>query len=1088
MESSICSLGGTMLNLPGKLHGLLQRHGHMLPRGAAEEIPLLKRDLEEIADMFSKLAADDAMVVKCWTKEVRELMYDIEDFIDDFDHAAFGFRIRSMPHRRKIARRQRSKAPLPWHHEKLRQRLWMANKIREFSLRVQEALRRHGMYNVGGIASTSATTACNGASSFASDVHVGIDVAVKELERLMSMHDGVEKLKVVSVFGFGGVGKTTVANELYHKFGRQFECRAFVRMSQKPDMRRLFISLFSQIHPRQSPDNWMVHSLISSIKTHLQDKRYLIVVDDLWDSSTWDVIKSALPDGNSHSRVLTTTEFEDLALQSCDYDSNYIVKMKPLGEADSRKLFFSSVFGATHGCPPELRAVSNDIIRKCGGLPLAIVTIAHNLASRPGILEQWDYVNKSLGYSLMTCPTLEGMKQVLNLCYSSLPYHLKQCMLYISIYQENSTIGKHDLASQWIAEGFISAAEGEEKEEISEAYFDELVSRYMIQPVEVNDNGEVLSCIVHHMVHNLIMEKKSIEENIVATINPSQATATLADKVRRLSLQFGNAEDAMPPTNMRLSQVRTLAFFGAFKCMPSIIEFRLLQVLVLHFWGDKDIITLDLTRISELFRLKYLKIASNVTLELITQMRGLQYLETLRIDARVTEVPSDITHLPGLVHLSLPAEVKLPNRIDHMTSLRTLGYFDLFCNPMQNVRSLRQLTNLQDLRLTCCYPVEETENLIKMESDLAWILVTLSSLKSLTLVPTASAHEISVDDAVPTRIWISSYGFSSGSFAIALVERLEFSPKICIFSSLPKCIGQLGKLYILKIGVGKIVWNDVEILKGLPALAVLSLYVHTRPTETIVIGNTGFSVLKYLKFKCCDPKLEFEVNAMPNLRKLKLGFNSHNACQQTTIPVGIEHLSALKEVIAKIGGAGLPESERNPTELAFRDAIRAHTSCQRVTVQCVNKIYGSKGGEELEEAARIVQHLPEKLTEKEINYDDSRNSQNVVSVCKKRKSLNVVRMSSHSEDDGYSWRKYGRKDVLGAKHPRGYYRCAHRNSQGCQAKKTVQRVDCDPLLFDVVYQGEHTCSQVQPALSSHQSSLPGDSGCTQQHPPAPATP
>ncbi|KAL5221434.1 hypothetical protein ABZP36_026147 [Zizania latifolia] len=60
-------------------------------------------------------------------------------------------------------------------------------------------------------------------------------------------------------------------------------------------------------------------------------------------------------------------------------------------------------------------------------------------------------------------------------------------------------------------------------------------------------------------------------------------------------------------------------------------------------------------------------------------------------------------------------------------------------------------------------------------------------------------------------------------------------------------------------------------------------------------------------------------------------------------------------------------------------------------------------------------------------------------------------------DDGHSWRKYGQKDILGAKHPRGYYRCTHRNSQGCTATKQVQRTDDNPSVFDVVYHGEHTC-------------------------------
>ncbi|XP_074367880.1 putative WRKY transcription factor 30 [Apium graveolens] len=63
-----------------------------------------------------------------------------------------------------------------------------------------------------------------------------------------------------------------------------------------------------------------------------------------------------------------------------------------------------------------------------------------------------------------------------------------------------------------------------------------------------------------------------------------------------------------------------------------------------------------------------------------------------------------------------------------------------------------------------------------------------------------------------------------------------------------------------------------------------------------------------------------------------------------------------------------------------------------------------------------------------------------------------------SLDDKYNWRKYGQKDILGAKHPRGYYRCTHRHAQGCLATKQVQRSDNDPTLFEITYRGRHTCT------------------------------
>ncbi|XP_062206388.1 transcription factor WRKY19-like [Phragmites australis] len=98
---------------------------------------------------------------------------------------------------------------------------------------------------------------------------------------------------------------------------------------------------------------------------------------------------------------------------------------------------------------------------------------------------------------------------------------------------------------------------------------------------------------------------------------------------------------------------------------------------------------------------------------------------------------------------------------------------------------------------------------------------------------------------------------------------------------------------------------------------------------------------------------------------------------------------------------------------------------------------------------------------------ESRGRGNEAGQCKKRKTLpkwsTQVRVSAVQDvaplDDGLSWRKYGQKDILGAKYPRAYFRCTHRHTQECHASKQVQRTDGDPLLFDVVYHGSHTCAQ-----------------------------
>lgn len=108
---------------------------------------------------------------------------------------------------------------------------------------------------------------------------------------------------------------------------------------------------------------------------------------------------------------------------------------------------------------------------------------------------------------------------------------------------------------------------------------------------------------------------------------------------------------------------------------------------------------------------------------------------------------------------------------------------------------------------------------------------------------------------------------------------------------------------------------------------------------------------------------------------------------------------------------------------------------------------------------------------------DNQQDQKVVS--KKRKTMptwkNQIRISTDNglegnTDDHYSWRKYGQKDILGAKFPRSYYRCTYRYVHNCMARKQVQRTDEDPTVFEITYRGQHTCNPAtMPSVAPPQS-------------------
>jgi disease resistance protein RPM1 len=905
MEAALVSAAtGALKPVLGKLATLLGDEYKLL-KGVHGEIKFLRTELAAMHAFLLKMSEEEDPDVqdKVWMTEVRELSYDMEDSIDDFmqriddkDAKPEGF-LENIKHSlgklRKMMTRHR-----------------IGKEIQDLKQQVIEVGERNARYkNREAFSKTiNATVDPRALAIFehASKL-VGIEEPKAEIIKLLTQEDGVtstqrqlpqkrkrktqqhQQIKVVSIVGSGGMGKTTLANQVYQELKGKFECQAFLSVSRNPDMMNIMRTILSEVSNQRYADTeaGSIQQLVSKINDFLADKRYFIVVDDIWKKETWEVIKCVFPTTNSGSRIITTTRMTDVA-HSCRSSFNgHIYDIKPLGMLHSRQLFHRRLFNPEEDCPSYLEEVSEQILKKCAGLPLAIIAICGLLANTERTEHLWKQVKDSIGRALERNDSVEGMIKILSLSYFDLPPRLKTCLLYLSIYPEDSIIMMKVLIRRWIAEGFIHREGNYTAYKVGETCFNELINRSLIQPGNTDKyGGMVESCRVHDTILDFIISK-SIEENFVTLVGVPNPTIRTQSKVRRLSLQVEEGGNSMIPTSMVLSYVRSLSVFGKSVDIPSLDKLK--HVRVLDFEGCSQLENHHLAYILRLFQLRYLNLRRTKVSELPEQIGRLQCLEMLDLrDTSVRELPAATVNLRKLVYLLVHYDVKFPDGIAKMQALEVLKHVTVLKQPLKFPQELGQLKNLRKLHLDFedDSATEDTMGVTneceKAIGSCLHDLGTHENLRSLTIVNGSSFLQQGSSCPVPVSL-----------------------QKLMIWSSVvpqvPNWVGSLVNLQELRLEVEGVGQEDLCILGALPTLRFLLLIGRAKSKGSLrVSGEVGFSYLRKFWYDMDSYAMDlmFASGSMPKLEKLKIGFNAEETESVTSgaFDFGIENLPCLVTV------------------------------------------------------------------------------------------------------------------------------------------------------------------------------------------------
>ncbi|KAM0908741.1 hypothetical protein ACQ4PT_015230 [Festuca glaucescens] len=917
---------GALGPLLGKLTDLLANEVSRL-KGVRSEIRSFKSELTSMHAALKKytMIEDPDEQVKTWISLLRELAYDTEDCFDKFIHQLGS----DSNHRgckeffRKIVRCLKT----------IGHRHGLANQIDDLKARIMEVKELKSSYKLDDIACSNSNHGAGDPRLGArfSENLIGIDGPTNDLAKWMLEEENSSTKhhrKVLSIVGFGGLGKTTLANEVYRKIEGHFDCQAFVSISQKPDIKKIVKDLIYKVPcPKdytKGIDTWDEMTSIEKLRNLLQDKRYLIIVDDVWSISAWNAIKCVFPQNYCSSRIIVTTRIFDVA-RSCSLGTDdRIYEMKALNDFHSESLFFKTIFGSEDRCPDMLREVSYEILKKCGGLPLAITSISGLLARGPVNKQEWEKVKRSIGSDLSRNQTLEGMKNILSLSYNFLPGYLKTCLLYLCIFPEDYVIDRERLVRRWIAEGFISEQRGQSKQDVAEKYFYELINKNMVQPVDVGHDGKARACRVHDMMLELLISK-SDEENFITVVGTGKTVlANREGFIRRLSIQDIDQEVASILENEDLSHVRSLTVTrsGCIKHLPSLGKFEALRVL--DFEDCEDMEEYDMSRMDKLFQLKFVSFKNTYISKLPSGIVTLHGLETLDLrNTYIDELPAGIDQFIKLHHLLTESgpyryryrygSTKIPNRIGNMRSLQVVSGFNISLSSVGAVEELGNLNTLNELHVQ----LDDADNRC---ADM--LLSSVCRLGTCKL----QCFWISCADSTSLE-FLDSWSPLPSSLQIFGMTANYFFPKI------PKWITPaLTNLAYLLLLVSDVTQEELHMLGELPSLLYLELWLEGGQRRTLVVHGRGFQCLKELHFRLAfstTVNFVFMEGALPNLEKLDVPLS---VATENEYYFGIMHLASLKDAKFRLDKVGASYSELKAASVAIMNETNAHRNRLIVTI------------------------------------------------------------------------------------------------------------------------------------------------------------
>ncbi|PIA46837.1 hypothetical protein AQUCO_01500404v1 [Aquilegia coerulea] len=641
--------------------------------------------------------------ITTWLIKLKDAAYEADDIVDEWATGA----IRLASEIRTTCTNQVCDSLLScFRFEQVQVRHKIAKSINELRQRFDEIASERVRFHLkeGGVERKLEYYKSRETSSILTEPQIyGRD---KEKEYIVSVllgnSDNQENLSICPILGIGGIGKTTVAQSVYNdeRVAAYYEVRIWVSVSQDFDVKRLIRAVIVSISGACTIED--LDPLQRFLQEKLDGKLFLLVLDDVWNENQeeWNRFKYSLRCGAKGSSVIVTTRLKTVAsiTGTCPAYS-----LKTLSEDDCWSLFKQRAFGTGNEENLNLEKIGKEIVKKCGGVPLAAKVLGGLL--RFSVEEkQWLFIRDNRIWDLPQSNE-NTILRALRLSYTHLNAHVRQCFAYCSIYPKGYNMRREEVIDLWIANDLFHCKEKLQLEDIGNEIFNALLWRSFFQDVKRDEDGNIETFMMHDLVHDLAC---SITMNECCNVVADGKIINVPEGSRHLSVSFKTTPSSsiFQFIHQSTPNLRTLI---SLIDMPTIDEWQGRQLPThLNFSAFKSLRAMSLEdirvttlpdSIGNLRHLRYLKLSCDEITSLPESICRLRTLQTLKLMncSKLQMLPREMRNMINLRHLDIKKCDRLremPISMGKLTCLQTLSIFIAGPDSGRHIKELQELDNL----------------------------------------------------------------------------------------------------------------------------------------------------------------------------------------------------------------------------------------------------------------------------------------------------------------------------------------------------------------------------------------------------------